>query len=371
MRNFLSTARKHFLNLQGKRLDKKYVVFESDDWGSERIPSKNKMKSLASSGIDVFRNPFNYLDSLETEDDLSALFETLLIFRDSHGNPPVITANSVTANPDFEKIEKAGFSEYFYETILETYERKKKCANSFSLIKEGISMGIYHPQFHGREHLNVKQWLTAILSGNELLLKAFKNKIYAIDIRTGITLRDNFTAAFDGYTEQERDYFQGIIEDGIRLFKNIFGFYPKSFIAPCYIWHPFLEKSLKDNGIRYIQGLPVQLSPANGDKYRRIHHYQGQKNHLDQRYFIRNCFFEPAFNPRFDYIKDIMYRLQIIFFHGKPAIIGTHRLNFIGALNENNRKKNLELLVQLLKLILETWPDVEFTTTDKLGEFYL
>jgi hypothetical protein len=43
----------------------------------------------------------------------------------------------------------------------------------------------------------------------------------------------------------------------------------------------------------------------------------------------------------------------------------------MGSLNEENRKNNLRNFSILLRMILETWPDTEFTTTDKLGELYL
>jgi hypothetical protein len=81
------------------------MVIESDDWGSERIPSKEALKRLVSDSISLFNNPFNYLDSLETENDLSALFEILTGYKDRNGNHPVITANTITANPDFGKYQ--------------------------------------------------------------------------------------------------------------------------------------------------------------------------------------------------------------------------------------------------------------------------
>ena len=42
----INTVKKHLLNFPGKRLAKKYIIFESDDWGSERIPSLNVLKYL-------------------------------------------------------------------------------------------------------------------------------------------------------------------------------------------------------------------------------------------------------------------------------------------------------------------------------------
>jgi hypothetical protein len=370
MINLIYTVKKHFLNIPGKRLDKRYIIFESDDWGSERIPSKDDLTYLTSSGIDVYSNPFNHLDSLESGDDLSALFETLIKFMDRKGNHPVITANSVTANPDFGKIKASVFSEYHYESTLQTYKNKQGCENTYSLIKDGIAAGIYHPQFHGREHLNAIQWLTSLQSGNEKLLKAFDAGIYGIELDLEFTNRTNFMAAFDSNSDQEDAEHRSIIEEGTSLFKDIFGYASGSFIAPCYIWHPSLEIFLKEKGIKYIQGLPVQYAPVHGDKYRKIYHYQGERNKMQQVYFIRNCFFEPSLNARFNWIDDCLRRIKIIFFWGKPAIIGTHRINFIGSLNEENRKSNLRTFSILLKSILETWPDAEFTTTDKIGELY-
>jgi hypothetical protein len=368
--DIVNIAKKHIMNFPGKKLGKKYIVFESDDWGSERIPSKESLKYLTSSGINVFSNPFNHLDSLETGDDLSALFEILLSYTDRHGNHPVFTANSVTANPDFEKIKISDFKEYHYQSTLQTYSNKDGCENSYTFIKDGMAAGIYHPQFHGREHLNVRQWLTALQSGNQKLLNAFSAGIYGIDLDTEFTNRANFMAAFDSNSEQETAEHIDIIEEGAALFKDLFGYSSDSFIAPCYTWHPSLEILLKENGIKYIQGLPIQYVPIYGGKYKKLYHYQGEPNNMQQFYFIRNCFFEPALNSKFNWIKDCLRRLEIIFFWGKPAIIGTHRINFMGSLNEENRRQNLRIFSVLLKSILETWPDAEFTTTDKLGELY-
>jgi hypothetical protein len=85
---------------------------------------------------------------------------------------------------------------------------------------------------------------------------------------------------------------------------------------------------------------------------------------------VRNCFFEPSLNNKFNWIEECLRRIKIIFFWGKPAIIGTHRINFMGSLDEENRKANLKLFSELLKMILKNHPEVEFTTTDKLGELY-
>lgn len=370
MRATIDTLKKHYLNSRGRSLGKKYVVFESDDWGSERITSKKDMDALIKAGIDLYSNPHNHLDSLETEDDLTALFDVLEQFRDKNGNHPVITANSVVANPDFQKIRASDYREYHFETTIETYGKKKESANCPAIIEQGIGAGIFHPQFHGREHLNVNSWLAELQAGNKVLHKAFDHGMYAIDLDAEFTGRTNFMAAFDSYLDKEIDAFSKIIEEGSSLFRTQFGYRSESFIAPCYAWHPKLEPHLKSCGVDYIQGLPIQFIPILNGTHKEVFHYQGKKNKNDQHYIIRNCFFEPSYHSKTDVIAECIRRLKIIFFWGKPAIISTHRINYSGALDENNRRRNLDILTQLLQLILKTWPEVEFITTDKLGRIY-
>jgi len=45
-----------------------------------------------------------------------------------------------------------------------------------------------------------------------------------------------------------------------------------------------------------------------------------------------------------------------------------HRLNVIGAIDVKNRKDNLFLLKNLLTQIANRWPEVEFMSTDELGD---
>ena len=61
-------------------------------------------------------------------------------------------------------------------------------------------------------------------------------------------------------------------------------------------------------------------------------------------------------------------RIKIAFRWKKPAVISSHRINFMGALDEINRRDNLILLDNLLKRIVKLWPDVEFMTSDELGD---
>jgi len=62
-----------------------------------------------------------------------------------------------------------------------------------------------------------------------------------------------------------------------------------------------------------------------------------------------------------------MSEINIAFRMKKPAIISSHRINYVGFIDSSNRDRNLKSLNQLLTRILEKWPDVEFMTTVELG----
>jgi hypothetical protein len=367
----ITQLRNNIQNIPGKRQGRKLVIFESDDWGSLRIPSASVLKELQESGIDLSSNPFNAVDSLESDEDLQSLFDLLSRFKDFHGNHPVITANCIVANPDFEKVRQSGFTEYHWETVETTFSKNAASMNAYTLFKEGMAAGTIWPQLHGREHLNIDQWLSALRGGDAQILKAFSLGVFAIDYKNQHSQRSNFTAAFDFTSKEGASQKEKIIHEAVNEFERLYAFRPKSFIAPCYVWHSSLEPALFQNGIKYLQGINYQFAPDPGKpNYKRIMHTQGEKNKIGQRYFVRNAFFEPSLNTRLDWVENCMQRIKIAFFWGKPAIIGTHRLNFIGSISAKNRQNTHTLLKKLLEKITLTWPDVEFTTTDRLGDLY-
>ncbi|CAF3700014.1 unnamed protein product, partial [Rotaria sp. Silwood1] len=136
-------------------------VFESDDWGTIRMPSKETQEKLlklgvnadknyynnndslesnedmealfevlskykdknGSKGLEVDKCPYNSNDALESNDDMTQLFETLDSVKDKNGNPAILTANNIVANPDFEKIKADNFQKYHYELFTDTLKK--------------------------------------------------------------------------------------------------------------------------------------------------------------------------------------------------------------------------------------------------------
>lgn len=354
----------NLLNVPGWRSDRKILIIESDDWGSIRMPSLEVYDKFVKRGFNISRSDYNRIDTIETNEDLYLLYEILYSMKDSSGNHPVITANCVVGNPDFQKIRISDFGEYYFEPVTETLKRYYNRDKVERLWKEGNSDNIFHPQFHGREHVNVVRWMDALRKRSPEIMFTFEN---------GTTFSGDgdysFMEVLDYNTPSDLEKMQESLAEGLDLFEKIFSYKSKSFIPPCYTWNSEIEKTLYVKGVRYIQGLVVQLLPTGQyGKYRKKYHFQGSMNSLGQYYLIRNCFFEPSISKTSDPVGECLHRIDIAFKWKKPAIIGSHRINFMGSLDENNRTNNLREFNDLLRRILKTWPEVEFMTSDQLGE---
>lgn len=332
------------------------------------MPSRATYESLIGQGFNIGRNRYDRFDSLESDEDLEVLFDTLLEFKDVHGNHPVITANNIVGNPDFEKIGSSGFMNYYYEPFTSTYKRYHGSDKVMALFVKGISEGVIKPQYHSRDHINVKSWLSALRSGDKMAHEAFKNRMASFDAVTEADPRLMYSEALKYNSLDEKLDIESSIVEGVRLFKDIWGFDSKSFIAPCYIWDSGIEKALASEGVQFLQGLFVQYVPSPGSPgLNKKYHFTGQRNDSGQHYLVRNAMFEPNDKKYNDPVDNCLKEISIAFKLRKPAIICSHRVNYIGAIDPGNRRTNNILLKKLLGRILVKWPDVEFMSSDKLG----
>lgn len=355
---------KHIINIPGWRTKRKIVIIESDDWGSIRMPSKEVFLRFFKRGLDLSETDYNRFDSLESNDDLTMLYQVLYNHKDSKGNYPVITANCVVGNPDFQRIRESDFAQYFFEPFTETLKRYPNHDKVIPLYNEGLARRIFFPQFHGREHVNIVRWMNALRNGTSDILFCFDNET------TFSGNGDyNFMEVLDYNTPTDLEGMNTSLIQGLELFEEIFGFRSRSFIPPCYTWDSEIEETLFNKGIRYLQGLVVQYVPTGSfGNYKKKYHFLGDRSRFGQTYLIRNAFFEPSLSNSNDPVGECLNRIGIAFKWHKPAIITSHRINYIGSLVEKNRSDNLKLLNELLMKILQKWPDVEFMTSDQLGD---
>lgn len=356
-------------NLPGWRTARKVVVIESDDWGSIRMPSKEIYEHLLKKGYRVDRDPFMKYDSLASEQDLQELTDVLMSVKDRNGNYAKLTLNTIMANPDFQRIREDGFRQYHYELFTDTLNKYPNHKKSFQLWQEGINTGIFKPQFHGREHLNVDRWMDALRNNENNITEAFRNQMISISSEPS-ELTFSYMEALDYFSQEGNFARTEIIREGLNLFEKLFGFTPQSFMACCFIWDDPVEEQIHSDGIKYIQGIARQSIPyiRNGNhRHRYKYHYTGQRNRYDQIYLVRNATFEPSFNANTDWVDHCLAEIKIAFMLNKPAIVSSHRLNFIGSIDIRNRETNLRSFRRLLKAITDLWPDVEFMFSDEIG----
>ncbi len=358
---------KNYINAIGWRTNKRYVLIESDDWGSIRMPNRATYNFFLSKGLPVDKSYFDTNDSLESADDLTALFEVLSSVKDKNGHSAVMTPLAVSANPNFEAIEQNGKREYIYESVTETYKRNSHTENSHNIILQGIAEGVYCPQFHGREHLHVKRWMEAVNSHSlkEIMAFAQKSLIGAEFENTNMPDSKSYMAAFGYDATAELDDLSNIIKDGLNLFETIYGYRATSFCPPCGVANNETLESSMQYGIMGLQA-GQHLIPQIDKNDVLFNKKWGTKSSVGQVYWRRNCTFEPSRNQNLDWADKCLEEINIAFRWGKPAVINSHRVNFIGSIFPKNREQSLRQLLTLLKTIVKKWPDVEFINSEQL-----
>ena len=357
---------KHLSNIPGWRTNRKIVVIESDDWGSIRMSSNEAREKLSAAGLTLDKGAgarYNLYDTLASKQDLSNLFEVLESNKDSKGKSAKITAVSVGANPDFEKIKAENYANYYYEPMTKTLERYNM-SDAFPLWKEGKERDIFVPEFHGREHLNISSWMRSLKSGDPETLLAFDHGV------TGFKRKNSpidFQAAFDLEYTKDLAVQKEIIKDGLVLFEKLHGYKSRFFVPPNGKINSSLEDIAAEQGVVYIS-TPKSYHEVLGEGQIKKHYrYIGKKNENNQLYITRNGFFEPSGSER-DEVNGCLAEIGVAFMWNKPAIISSHRVNYIGSLDERNRDSSLKQLDKLLKTIIKKWPDVEFMTSSELGD---
>ena len=351
-------------NFRGWRTKRRLIVFESDDWGAIRMRDPEALRELQRQGVCLRSSPYDRLDCLENREDLEMLFNLLEGYRDRMNNPPVFTFNTVMGNPDFGAIKAEDFAEYSRESLWESY-RRYHGQDLQQVWNNAIGESLIRPQFHGREHLNIRVWMEDLRKNYAETRIAFDQDYYGIN-RPASSGQRKYLAACWPVSPKHMKEIQEIVVDGLVKFEEVFGFPSKTFIACNYALPRDLEPTLKSNGIELIQGVRGQSLPTTMGKMSIRRSFTGQRNALGQLYSVRNVMFEPFEDQSRDWVASALAEIEESFFWRKPAIIQTHRVNYVSGMDAGHRDRSLGQLHRLLKGILANWPDVEFISSDQL-----
>lgn len=355
-------------SLDAFRTTSKIVVFESDDWGMDRMPSRQMYEELAAEGCIDTADPFNR-DGRERVEDLAMLYDVLGKFRDAAGRPPVLTANFVMANPDFETIERSGYRHYSWITI-DDFARRPSQEPVVDKIKEGIDRGLMSPQYHGRDHFSAEAWLRALRGGDPVSLAGFRRGVVLAGL--ACVPSSEYGECYDHSSRAlPRAAIDAKTEAGIRIFEEVFGSRPMTSIAPFYLWSEAVEVSLFARGVRCMQAARNRpaLDGQSGALVRRSGAFGG-RTASGMVYLTRNCRFEPSQDGD-EAVGRCLEQIQSMFARGYPAVIDSHRVNYVGIVDPAMRDVNLALLRNLLGAILHGFPGVRFATSTELAASFV
>jgi hypothetical protein len=358
-------------NIPGWRTGEKLVAFAVDDYGNVRLDSAAARDKLDAAGLDM-SSRFDRLDALETRQDLEMLFEVLSLVSDAGGRPAVFTPYALSANPAFDAMLD-GSDGYRYEPLTQTFERLS-CTQpaayegAWVLWKDGIDKGYLKPQFHGREHINIELLERKLKARDKALLVNLENRSLAALGGEASMPGVGFTHAF-GYSEKtEIARHREIIESGLQLFEEVFGFGSKTFTPPAQQLHPELYPFVESLGVDAIDKplRCVRRLEKNGAK--REWNVLGIRRGQQHVTIVRNVVFEPTSKPSFDSVGLALDQVAAAFRWHRPAIISSHRVNFCGHIDAENRTYGLAALKRLLDGITGRWPDAQFIGVDELVE---
>lgn len=346
----------------------KYITFESDDWGSLRLedPSiPNKLKEANIPTHTCGAGFFNDFDTLENSEDLKLLTDQLAKHQNSHSTPK-FTFLQLTSNPDFDKIANSNFFDYYNHSVELDY-KKNGDSNYINELIQKVNEDLISLEFHGREHLNVPVWMRYLMKSDEQTVKAFHLKYWGYDNTNEYGVFYN--SAYEVERKTDIQFYIEILVDGIQKFKDTFKIQPTYFVPPTGGMNSAYLKPLAENGIKLVHSARIHEDSLGDGKKKKLFRIPGTKNKFGQRYIKRNCFFEPAENSK-DWVKSCLNEIEHAFKYEQPAVISTHRVNYVGGISRENRNHGLSELSKLLRVINERWPDVKYVHTKDLYEYF-
>jgi hypothetical protein len=366
-------VRRNISNIPGWRTNRKILVIESDDWGSVRIRDKKAYDALKQRGLNVDAKHYDSVETLESNDDLELLFELLFSFKDNNGRHPVFTPMCIMGNPDFDRIKESDYENYFFQPLQNTIIEFPTSDRILDLWKKGFQDNIFVPEIHGREHINVRRYMK-ILQCHE----GKEGMRFALDLHSvgpseykGYKFPNYLGALHPEGKVEIPELHQHVLDAG-QLFESYMGYKPRVFIAPNAEEPKELERSLHEIGVKYLTRSKRRIYPLGDGQFAKEWNFIGQKNDFNQFIINRNAFFEPVCFGEHEHITDwvdsCLKEIEIAFRWKKPAVISSHRVNYVGGIRTSNRDKGLKELKRLLTEVQRKWHDIEFASSYELGE---
>lgn len=353
-------------NIRGKKIKRKLLSFAVDDYGNIRLANIIAKQNLIKKGLKL-HNRFDQFDALDTRSDYEMLYDVLNSVKDGKGNPAIFTTYALPCNTNYSKIKEIG--SYVPENLDVTYQniglQDIAYEGAFALLLEGIHNKLIRPQFHGREHLNVNLFNSLLRDNNPDLLANIQNQSLAGIPNHSKYPKVSFNQSFAFWKDEEIELHKEILKDGLERFERVYGYKALIFTPPAQQLHPDLYAYVGNLGVKGVDKVRVTMRHMGQGSFVKERNILGEKGLGNTLTIVRNCLFEPT-DKDIDWPSFTMKQIEAAFFWNKPAIISSHRVNFCGHIDPENRKKGLDALKVLLQKVVKKWPDVEFVSVDEL-----
>ncbi|MGB0805834.1 MAG: hypothetical protein ACPGRC_04030 [Salibacteraceae bacterium] len=355
------TLKKSITNFKGVKTNRKIVVIEVDDYGWSNVLSPEIHEKLKPN---TFGNRYFVLnDRLESGKDLEMLFEVLNKHKDKNGRGAVFTPLTVMTN--LVRKTDNSIEEFEFEPFLDTIDRFYG-KESVNLWKEGISNKLFLPQYHGFEHINYELYLQMLkLKGGMTNQALNEGVIICLDKMPEKYHGKKYSAAYDFITSEEYVQKCKRLIAGLELFEKQIGYKAVLLTPPGGGYSYEYNNQLVRSGIKYVQlGNVHKITDIDGNQQKQ-RHYFGMNGNNGVTYIPRNCQFEPHSPAKVDWVDACLRDIEMAFFWNKPAMVSTHRINFVNQSNAKNGN-GIKKLDELLARIKKKWPDVEFMGSSEM-----
>ena len=315
------------------------------------MPNKETFDFLKAKRFSVDKNNFTKFDTYGSPSDLNELFTVLESVKDFKGNSAKLSPFICLTNPDFKRIKSSDYNNYFYETFDVTLNRIFG-PEILETWKNGLEKNLFLPEFHGREHFNIPLLLEMLKSNKEAFREAFNEGVVHVPLNS-IGLLNDLAPAYYYRNEGELVYFKDALKEGIGLFKQKINKEPLAFTPPDGIFNQQLEEAFLKTPIRGLVVNRKRLEPqVDGKINKRNYLYKfGKNNNYGQVYYRRNVKFEPIQESYL--FENVLSGIDAAFRWGKPAVLSSHRINYVSGLDSHHQKFTLKELERLLKKLFK------------------
>ncbi|NOZ24362.1 MAG: hypothetical protein GXP25_25065 [Planctomycetes bacterium] len=331
----------------------KAIVLESDDWGGvTRTASPNveaceraeEFWAPMEGKYDTWRR-----GTVETVEHMQRCFDLFQAFTGGDGRHVVFSPMVLVGNPDFQAIEANGFTEYADIGIDEGWPEPWQADGAVEKAREGMALGIWRPEYHGRtHHYHGQQWVDVLREHPDDPLRGFFSlRIFGVS-NTKVGLE------YDHMTEDEMYEWAKV---GFDRFERCFGVMPNC--------------AINSDGTDVTERVWVRLgikARLNAQSKKRT---MGEVNpETGMIYLARNVRLEPRGQRDEDTpcgFTGAYRETQEAWEAGEPAVVSVHRKNFT-SLDETEDKESWAQIERYFAAVQKEHPDAVYLTSWEVAQ---